>query len=62
MKFFPQINGAIVMERKQFSGTPCRLISIESQPKKVVVVVVSIVLVAHKNLTLEFGKNLIDKS
>ena len=49
-----------------------RLISIESQPKKVVVVVVVVVvivvgvffvvvnIVCHKNLTLKFGQNLVN--
>ena len=35
-----------------------RLSSIESQPKKVgVVFVVVVIIVAHKNLTLKFGQN-----
>ena len=39
--------------------TLTRLISIESQPKKVVVVVVVVVvdIVGHRNLTLKFGPN-----
>ena len=41
-----------------------RLISIESQPKKVVVVVVVVVfvfviIIGHRNLTLKFGLNLV---
>ena len=44
-----------------------RLSSIESQPKKVVIVVVVVVvffgfviIVGNKNLTLKFGKNLVN--
>ena len=38
-----------------------RLSSIESQPKKVVVVVfVDVIIVGHKNLTLKFGQNWVD--
>ena len=34
-----------------------RLSSIESQPKKVVVFVLVVIIVGHKNLTLKFGQN-----
>ena len=43
--------------------TITRLISIESQPKRVVVdlvvvfVFVAVIIVGHKNLTLKFGQN-----
>ena len=43
---------------RKYAGT--RLISIESQPKKVVVVVVVVIIVGYKNLTLKFGQNLVN--